>query len=205
MKKIISLILLISLLSLTVSIFGCVNGNYAGASSESNKEKEDLNEENNEDNSEEPDEKNYESIGFANTEFQEYSFKLPSETPTLIIKSVDELLELNPDNLHNFNDKYTSDFFETKALIMAQFKHSSTTDFIELSGIVEKDGKLCPVITISRGFFTTDDIITSIVYAEISRDDIGEIGNLNVINIHEDDVIILDYEVFDGKIVKKEN
>ncbi len=197
MKKLISLILLLALL-LTASMSGCVNANHTEAGSESNKEKEDINE----DNSDKPDEKIYESIGFENAGFQEYSFRLPSETPTLIIKSVDELLALNPDNLHKFNDKYTSDFFETKALIIAQFNHCSSTKFIELSGIIEKDGNLCPVMTISRGFMTTDDIVTSIVYAEISRDDIGEIGNLHVINIHEDDVIILDYEVFDGEIVK---
>ncbi|MBE6608032.1 MAG: hypothetical protein E7633_05720 [Ruminococcaceae bacterium] len=203
MKKLISLILLLTLITLTFSMIGCVSEIPANSLASGNNEKGEINEDKGQEN--QKDEKVYESIVFSGEGFLQRSFRLPSETPTLIVKSVDELLALNPKNLHNFNDKYTSDFFVTKALVIAQFYHDSMTDFIELSGIVEKGGKLCPVITISRGFMTVDDIVTSVVYAEISRDDIGEIGNLNVINIHEDDVIICDYEVFDGKIVKKEN
>ncbi|MBQ5601414.1 MAG: hypothetical protein IIU77_01185, partial [Clostridia bacterium] len=85
----------------------------------------------------------------------------------------------------------------------------SSTKFIEFSGIIKKDGKLCPIIT---GYenkdpeaIGTDDRQSDLHYAEISRDDVADTGELLVINTYGKGHGIGKYDAFNGALVKKEN
>ena len=209
MRKTISLILLIALLA--ASVFGCTSET---PNDEPNKDtQDDIKEEKEpeeEDKQEEeyydpllppPGEKSYHSIPFSG---ETYLFRggIGLEKPVIIVGSADELSQLDPNNKLNFKDKYTSDFFETQALILARFIHPSSNEFIELSGIVVKDGKLCPVMTGWDCPYANDtaDYCNSIIYAEISRDYIMEPGELYALNIWDLDAGIPGYEPLDGKL-----
>ena len=185
MKKTLSLILLLTLLA--VSMFGC--------SSETPDEEEKV----------------YKSIDFSYATYvtNPLGLKFPAKADVFILKSADELSAFDPDNVLNLKDKYTSEFFETKALLFFKFVHRSSTKFIEFSGIIKKDGKLCPVIT---GYENKDpeaigtaDIISDIHYAEISRDDVADMGELLVINTYGKGYGIEKYDALNGELVKEEN
>ena len=207
MKKLIALILLLALFA--ASVFGCA---YEAPNDEPDKDTQDEIEKEleDEDKQEEeyydpllppPGEKSYHSIPFANETYLDDG-RINLEKPVVIVASTDELSQLDPNNKLNFKDKYTSDFFETTALILAKFVHPSTNQFIELSGIVVKDGKLCPVMT---GWYCpyangNADCYDSIIYAEISRDYIMEPGELYALNIWDLDAGIPGYEPLDGKL-----
>ena len=192
MRKIVSIILLLTLLS--ASVFGCA--------SEKSDEDKTL---------EEQEEKIYESIDFTPKGYMRnpLNLKFPAKSDVFVLKSVDELSAFDPDNVLDLKDKYTSDFFETKALFFFEFLHRSSADFIEFSAIIEKDGKLCPVMT---GYenkhpdaLGTDDRKSDLHYAEISRDDIADTGELLVINTYGEGYGIMDYKPLDGKLAKKGN
>ncbi|MBR3716098.1 MAG: hypothetical protein IKM18_09335 [Clostridia bacterium] len=218
MRKTISLILLIALLA--ASVFGCTS--ETPNDEPDNETKDEIKEEKEDEIKEEkePDdndkqeemykdgaylisgeEKCYGSITFFGENYI-YDGPIHLENPVVIVGSADELFQLDPNNKLNFKDKYTSEFFETKALILAKFEHGSIKQFIELSGIVIKDGKLCPVMT---GWFCPDangsaDYFESIIYAEIFRDDIMEPGELYVLNIWDLSIGIGKYQPLDGKL-----
>ena len=192
MKNTVLLILLLALLS--VSMLGCV--------SEIPSEDKTL---------EEQEEKIYESIDFTPKGYMRnpLNLKFPAKADVFVLKSADELSAFDPDNVLDLKDKYTSDFFETKALFFFEFLHRSSAEFIEFSAIIEKDGKLYPVMT---GYenkhpdaLGTDDRKSDLHYAEISRDDIADTGELLVINTYGEGYGIMNYKPLDGRLVKEGN
>lgn len=220
MRKTISLILLIALLA--ASVFGCTsetpNDKPDNEIKDEIKEEKEPQDDGTQDEKEPEDddkqnEKNPENDDYKTEYRKYYSIPFSGETyldeapmrlekPVVIVGSTDELFQLDPNNKLNFKDKYTSEFFETKALILAEFTHGSEKQFIELSGIVIKDGKLCPVMT---GWYCPDangsaDYFESIIYAEIFRDDIMEPGELYVLNIWDLSIGIGKYQPLDGKL-----
>ena len=220
MKKLISLILLLALFA--SSVFGCVsetpNDKPDNEIKDEIKEEKEPQDDGTQDEKEPEDddkqnEKNPENDDYK-TEYREYySIPFSGETyldeapmrlekPVVIVGSTDELFQLDPNNKLNFKDKYTSDFFETSALILARFEHSTGARFIELSGIVVKDGKLCPVMTgwCNTDGTSNDSYSNSIIYAEISRDYIMEPGELYALNIWDLDAGMPDCEPLDGRL-----
>ena len=202
MKKLISFILLLALFA--ASVFGCTSET---PNDEPNKDtQDDIKEEDK--TPEGSEEKIYESIDFTHKGYVHNPLNL-RYPDVFIIESVDELSAFDPDNVLNLKDNYTSDFFETKALFFFEFEHRSSSRFIEFSAIIEKDGKLYPVMTgyqdCDPGALGTDDGNNDLHYAEISRDDIADTGELLVINTYGEGYGIMDYKPLDGKIVKKEN
>lgn len=78
-------------------------------------------------------------------------------------------------------------FFESRALVLVCFCHSSTEKLLELTQLAIKDGALCPVVTIdSQGDLSTN-IVYSYITAEVLRDDVAELaaGELLVINNYD--------------------
>lgn len=205
MKKLISLILLLSLLA--VSVFGCKS--EMPKEDKTPESSEDKTPEGSEDKTPEgSEEKIYESIDFTHKGYVHNPLNL-RYPDVFIIESVDELSAFDPDNVLNLKDNYTSDFFETKALFFFEFEHRSSSRFIEFSAIIEKDGKLYPVMTgyqnCDPGALGTDDGNNDLHYAEISRDDIADTGELLVINTYGEGYGIMDYKPLDGKLVKEGN
>ena len=200
MKKLIALILLLALFA--VSVFGC----------KPEMPKEDKTPEGSEDKTPEgSEEKIYESIDFTPKGYvrNPLNLKFPAKADVFILKSADELSAFDPDNVLDLKDKYTSEFFETKVLFFFEFEHRSSAEFIEFSAIIEKDGKLYPVMTgyedCDPGALGTDDGQSDLHYAEISRDDIADTGELLVINTYGEGYDIMDYKPLDGKLVKEGN
>ncbi len=83
--------------------------------------------------------------------------------------------------------QYDAAFFESRALVLVCFCHSSTEKLLELTQLVIKDGALCPVVTIdSQGDLSTN-IVYSYITAEVLREDVAELaaGELLVINNYD--------------------
>ena len=208
MKKLIALILLLALFA--ASVFGCKS--EMPKEDKTPESSEDKTPEGSEDKTPEgSEEKIYESIDFTPKGYvrNPLNLKYPDKANVFIIESVDELSAFDPDNVLNLKDNYTSDFFETKVLFFFMFDHRSSAEFIEFSAIIEKDGKLYPVMTgyenCDPGALGTDDGQGDLHYAEISRDDIADTGELLVINTYGEGYGIMDYKPLDGKLVKEGN
>ena len=146
----------------------------------------------------------YESIDFSNARYFDH-LGITFDTPVVIIRSQGELDAFDPDDLMQLKSIYTDDFFKDRALILAEFIHCSSDEYTALSGIIEKDGKLCPVVaaTGSSDEFIADDILTGVICAEINAQDVGSSGNLLIRNTFEDRPLSHDYELLGGKLKEK--
>lgn len=123
----------------------------------------------------------YESLAYENAViYDSYMTRHWLDEDLVIIHSNDELTALHLE----LDLGYSDDFFTENALALVQFTYSSGEELLELTGIVVKDGKLCPVLMIESQELLSEDFVYALISAEVKKADVQdyEAGENLIIN-----------------------
>lgn len=139
----------------------------------------------------------YESIAYQNAVIQNPDSVIEWFIDDLVIvNSNDELAELDL----GLDLGYDDDFFEDNALVLVQFTYAGGEDLLELSGIIVKDGKLCPVLTIESQEDLSANFEFALISAEVKKADVEdhEVGENLIIDKIFTDRDSAYHDKFDG-------